>query len=226
MSLLFGLLPLLVLGGIIWAVVGAVRKGPGEPVTLATATAAYANLMMLAGVLGALVGAGNAIKVGLAAINVRYSYHVFEARPAACQGPMDRCGPGPAGWYDGPGPGYLDQQRSQDLVLAITLLAIGIAVVVGHQILFRAVQNLRGGAPIWIIRGRWIALTAICGLVGLGSAAVAVYSTTSYFILSGQNSRQPFGEPAGIAIAFLPAWAFAVSRLLRQLRSGDPTAPG
>ena len=223
MSIIFGLLPLLVLAGIVWAIVGALRKGSGEPLTLATATAFYANLMMLVGILGALVGLGDAIKVGLAAVNVGYSYHVYNRLPP-CAGPVERCGPGaPQGYIDPSSAQYVDQQRSQDLVLAITLIVIGAAVLLGHHLLFRAVRDLRGGSPVWIVRGRWIALTAICGLIGLGSAAVAVYSTASFFVLS-TSSRQPFGDPLGLAIAFLPAWGFAVSRLLRDVRSGSPAA--
>ena len=173
---------------------------------------------------GCTVGLGDAIKVGLAAVNVGYSYHVYD-RPPPCAGPGEKCGPGgPTGYVDPSGAGYLDQQRSQDLVLAITLLVIGTAVLLGHHFLFRAIRDLRGGSPVWIVRGRWIALTAVCGLIGLGSAAVAVYSTASFFVLS-TSSRQPFGDPLGLAVAFLPAWAFAVSRLLRDVRSGNPAAP-
>ena len=216
--MIFGLLPLLVLGGIIWAVVGMLRKGTGEALTLATATAFYANLMILAGILATLIGVGDAVKAALGAVNVGYSYYVYNGPQPPCPGPVEKCGGG------GPPLGYLDQQRSQDAVLAITLVVIGVAVVIGHHFLFKAIRAMKGGSPVWIIRGRWIALTGICGLIGLGSAAFATYTTISFFILSGPASKQPFGESLGIALAFLPAWAFAVSRLLREVRSGSGEA--
>lgn len=135
-------------------------------------------------------------------MNVGYSYFDYYANRPPCPGPLEKC-------VDGPPAGFIDQQHSQDLVMAITLVVIGIAVLVGHHFFFGAIQGLRGGNPIWKMRGRWIAVTAICGLVALGATAVAIYSTISYFILSGSASRQLFGEAVGLAIAFLPAWAFA-----------------
>lgn len=224
MSVIFGLLPLLIVGGVVWAVVGALRRGPGEPLTLATATAFYANIVMLGALLATLIGVGDAIKVALSAVNVAYSYPIYLARPM-CSGPVEKCGPGPPGGYDyGPPSGYLEQQRAQDLVLAITLVVVGVAALVGHHFLFRAVRGLGGGAPIWIVRGRWIALTAVCGVIGLGSAAVAVYTTVSYFLIGPTGAaRQPFGDPLGLAIAFLPAWGVAIRLLLRDLRQGGTT---
>jgi len=167
--------------------------------------------MMLAGILAALVGLGDAIKVGLAAVNVGYSYHVYD-RPPPCAGPVEKCGPGgPTGYVDPSGAAYLDQQRSQDLVLAITLLVIGSAVLIGHHFLFRAIRDLRGGSPVWIVRGRWIALTAVCGLIGLGSAAVAVYSTGQLFrpqhLLQAAIRRPPGprrGLSAGVGVCCVP----------------------
>jgi hypothetical protein len=40
----------------------------------------------------------------------------------------------------------------------------------------------------------------------------------SYFIVGQSQSQQPWGEPLGLAIAFVPAWIYAMTRLVADLR--------
>lgn len=57
MAVLGFLVPLAVLGLIAWAIVGITRRG-GEPFTLATATALYARVLLIVGILMGLTGIG------------------------------------------------------------------------------------------------------------------------------------------------------------------------
>lgn len=60
-------------------------------------------------------------------------------------------------------------------------------------------------------------LPVLTGLVALVSAVVGGYSVLTYFLV-GHQPGMTWADPAGTAIAFLPAWAFAVTRLLGTLR--------
>jgi len=68
----FGLLiPLAVLGLIAWVDRRRHPRG-GDPFTLATATALYARVMLIVGVLMSLVGIGTILKAGIGFINAAY----------------------------------------------------------------------------------------------------------------------------------------------------------
>ena len=203
MAVLGFLVPLAVLGLIAWAIVGITRRG-GEPFTLATATALYARVLLIAGVLMSLTGVGIILKALFGFVNVAYSYYPT----------YNGYGPTPT-----PSSSFDVQQRSQDLVLGITLLAIGALVAGGHLYLGRAVAHMPGGSPGWIVRGTLLGLTVMTAVVGIPSAAVGLYQVLSYFIVgvSSQNP-QPWGETLGLAIAFVPAWIYLMTRLVHDLR--------
>jgi hypothetical protein len=206
------IVPLAVLGLIAWAIVGVTRRG-GEPFTLATATALYARVLLIAGVLMSLAGLGIILKAGFGFINLAYSYY----QPVAY---ADMC---PAGAGPCPPPQYqftfYEQQRSQDLVLGITLLGIGVLVAGVHYFLGRAVAGMPGGSPGWITRGTLLGLTVMTALVGIPSAASGLYQMLSYFIIgTSPQNQQPWGEPLGLAIAFVPAWIYLMWRLVGDLR--------
>jgi hypothetical protein len=194
---------------IAWAVVGVTRRG-GDPFTLATATALYARVMLIAGVLMSLTGLGIIIKAGFGFINPAYSYYTPAAISQLCP-PNAACPPYQFTFYD--------QQRGQDLVLGITLLAIGVLVAGVHLFLSRAVARMPGGSPSWITRGTLLGLTVMTAVAGIPSAAIGLYQMLSYFIVgpSPQN-QQPWGEPLGVAIAFVPAWIYVMWRLVVDLR--------
>ena len=209
MSILGFLVPLAVLGLIAWAIVGVTRRG-GEPFTLATATALYARVLLIGGVLMSLTGLGIILKAGFGFINLAYSYYQPVAYAALCPagGP---CPPQPPGTFSA-------DQRSQDLVLGITLLAIGVLVAVAHLFLGRAVARLPGGSPAWVVRGTLLGLTVMTAVAGIPSAAIGLYQMLSYFIVGQSQGQQPWGEPLGLAIAFVPAWIYAMTRLVGDLR--------
>ena len=131
------LIPLAILGLIAWGIVGVTRRG-SDPFTLATATALYARVVMIAGVLMSLSGLGIILKAAFGFINLAYSY--FQ--------PVAYAGGYPPGVPVAPlteQSNFLEQQRGQDLVLGITLLAIGVLVAGVHLVLGRAVARLLAG---------------------------------------------------------------------------------
>lgn len=210
MSVLGLLVPLAVLGLIVWAVVGVTRRG-GDPFTLATATALYARVMFIAGVLMSLIGIGIILKAAFGFINPAYSYYAAVAISQLCP-PNAACPP----------PEQMDfytQQRSQDLVLGITLVVIGVLVAGVHFFLGRAVARMPGGAPGWITRGTLLGLTVVTAVVGIPSAAMGLYLVLSYFIVGNSlQNQQPWGESLGLGIAFVPAWIYVMWRLVVDLR--------
>ncbi|HEY3193805.1 MAG TPA: hypothetical protein VGK42_01045 [Candidatus Dormibacteraeota bacterium] len=210
MSVLGFLIPVAVLGLIAWVIVGFTRARGAEPFTLATATALYARVALIAGLVMGLVGVGIMIKAALAFINLAYSYYTPQAYPIEAGGKP----PGDGGMP----PDFLTQQRGQDLVLGITLLVVGVLVVVAHYYLARAVSGMPGGSPGWITRGTLLAITVVTAIAGIPSAAFGIYQMLSYFIIGTSAAQQPWGESLGLAIAFVPAWIYAMIRLVQDLR--------
>jgi hypothetical protein len=211
LSVLGLLVPLAVLGLIAWAVVGVTRRG-GDPFTLATATALYARVMLIAGVLMSLIGIGIILKAAFGFINTAYSYYTPVVISQLCP-PNAACPPDQYQFV------FYDQQRSQDLVLGITLLVIGVLVAGVHLFLGRAVARMPGGSPGWITRGTLLGLTVMTAVVGIPSAAVGLYLVLSYFIVgTSPQNQQPWGEPLGLGIAFVPAWIYVMWRLVEDLR--------
>jgi hypothetical protein len=211
LSVLGLLVPLAVLGLIAWAIVGVTRRG-GDPFTLATATALYARVMLIAGVLMSLAGLGILIKAAIGFINLAYSYYAPVAMTQLCPAGAAPC---PYQYQFNFG----EQQRSQDLVLGITLVVIGVLVAGVHLFLARAVARMSGGSPGWITRGTLLGLTVMTAVVGIPSAAIGLYQMLSYFIVgTSPQNQQPWGEPLGLAIAFVPAWIYLMWRLVDDLR--------
>lgn len=205
------LIPIGILGLLAWAAVGF-RSRSTEQFTLATATALYARVLVIAGVLTSLAGAGTILKALIGYINLAYSYYGAQYYP----GPY----PQPVSTPLATANNYLEQQRGQDLVLGITLLVVGILVAVAHVYLARAVAGMVGGSPAWVTRGTLLALTVMTAIGGIPAAAVGLYQMLSYFIVgtTQYQQQQPWGEPIGLAIAFVPAWVYFMTRLVQDLR--------
>jgi hypothetical protein len=203
------LIPVAILGLIVWAIVGFTRKGGGEPFTLASATALYARVMVIVGVVMALSGVGTILKAVFGFINLSYSYF---APPMYASTPGGTIAPPPDL------ANYVDQQRGQDLVLGITLLVIGVLVAGGHVYLARAVAHMVGGSPGWVTRGALLALTVVTAIAGIWSIAIGLNQVLTYFIIGNAQGQQPWGESVGMAIAFVPAWIYAMTKLVQDLR--------
>jgi hypothetical protein len=148
MVVLFGLLPVMVLGALAWGVVALVRRQAGEPLTLATAVAAYAQVLIIVGVVMALSGVATAVKAGLGYAELGYSYQsYFPPLPPPSFPSVQQ-----------PQPLQDEQQRNRhnrdtDLLQGLTLGLIGMLVVGTHLAIARGIRHLRGGAPGWLTRG-------------------------------------------------------------------------
>jgi hypothetical protein len=205
----------LVLGAIAWGAVGALRTRGREEFTLATAANFYAQVLMVAGLLALLSGLALLIKVGLSHIDPAYSYSMPQPPPP---GAPERSGY----FYSGPSIG---QQQTQDLILASVLIVAGLLVAVGHWFLSRFVSTLPGASPAWVVRGTLVALTVLLGLVGIFSTIFAMFAALTYFIIGNRLGSMTFGDPAGTAIVFVPAWIIAMTVLLRQVRQRSGQTP-
>lgn len=204
----------LILGAIAWGAVGALRTRGREEFTLATAANFYAQVLMVAGVLALLSGLALLIKVGLSHIDPAYSYYMPQPPPGAPE----------KGGYFFSGPS-IGQQQTQDLILASVLIVAGLLVAVGHWFLSRFVGALPGASPAWVVRGTLVALTVLLGLVGIFSTIFAVFAALTYFIIGNRLGGTTFGDPAGTAIVFVPAWLIAMALLLRQVRRRSGQTP-
>jgi hypothetical protein len=221
LSVLAFLIPIGFLGLLAWAAVGFRSRGT-EAFTLATATALYARVLLIAGVLTSLTGAGTILKAMIGYINIAYSYYGNQYYSGYA--PL----PSSAPLVQQPVVNYVEQQRGQDLVLGITLLVVGILVAVAHLYLAKAVAGMAGGSRAWVTRGTLLALTVMTAIAGIPSAAVGLYQMLSYFIVgtSQYQQQQPWGEPLGLAIAFVPAWVYFMTRLVQDLRRPHMGATG
>ena len=218
MTVLFFLIPGAVLGLIAWVVIGFMRSRAADAFTLATATAFYARVLMIVGALMSLIGLGVVFKALFAYFNLAYSYYGNIAYAVPCAPTANGC-VSPI-----PDNSYLVTQRSQDLVLGLTLLAIGLVVAIAHFYLARALTRLHGGAPAWLERGTLLALTVTTALGAIPSLAIGLYQLLTYSIIGSSQNTQPWGEAVGAAIAFVPAWLFVMRRLMASLRH-PVTAP-
>jgi hypothetical protein len=228
------LIPVAAIGLIVWIIVG-MRQRTAEPFTSASATAFYAHLMVIVTATAALCGAVLVVKAAFGFWNFSYSYSAgFISGPATspCPSgvPADVCTNPPTPQFD------FTPQRTQDLVLGLTLIVIGAAVAIAHQALARRLRALPGGRPVWVERGAAVAFTILYGFTAIFGLIAAVYTLISYFVVPSSSSGptnffptasggQPFGELVGTAIVFIPAWLVASIYLRRRLRTSAPLPP-
>lgn len=203
MYAVYAVLPVLVIGVIAWGIVAVIRQRGREPFTLATAAAWYGHVTILGSAVMALLGVGLALTSVLGRISLDWSYYVPP--------------------YDG-AVGDLARHRDQDLVLGLTLLGVGVAVLAVHATVVRLVRGLPGGAPGWVTRGNLVMFAAFTGLVSVISATGALYQLLTMWTGSADGTQQ-FGDSAAIAVAFLPAWIVSVVSVLRLTRRGQAPAP-
>jgi hypothetical protein len=228
------LIPTAVVGLIIWIVVG-LRQRAAEPFTLASATAFYSHLMVIVTATAALCGGVLLVKTAFGFWNINYSYGLQNFSGAVS-------GPCPAGAPAGACNPLVPQfdftpQRTQDLVLGLTLVVVGVVVAFAHQALARAVRSLPGGRPVWVARGATVAFTVLYGFAAIFGLIAAAYAVISYFVVPAASvspqgnffptasGGQPFGELIGTAILFIPAWVVAAIYLRRRLRASAPLPP-
>ena len=234
MLVLAVLIPVAVVGLVIWIIVGMKQRGV-EPFTLASATALYAHLMIIVSATAALIGGVLLVKVLAGFINISYSYSGFfsgGSSGAVCPAgvPANLCNPAPP-------QADFTPQRTQDLVLGLTLIIVGVAAAFAHRALARALRTTPGGRPLWVERGAAIAFTTLYGFGALFGLIAGASALISYFVVPGSPNQgfstgfsttsggQPFGDLVGAAIVFIPAWVVVSLSLRRTLRSGALLPP-
>lgn len=214
MTVLAAVIPVGVIGLIVWVVLVLTRRG--APFTLATAASLYAHWMMIAGATMTLAGVALGIKLLFAQVNQAFAY--FVPQSPACPPAAIAAGKCVEPTFTN---GVAEQMR-QDLVLAIVLLVIGGAVLAFHFALARALRSREGGASPIVVMGTLVAFTVLYGLVGLVSLAAGLYSVLNYAVAAAGATPGPFADSLGAAIAFTPAWAVAALRLLRATQHAGP----
>jgi hypothetical protein len=226
-------IPAAIAGLIIWIVVGLRQRG-AEPFTLASATAFYSHLMVVITATAALCGGVLLVKAAFGFWNIKYSYAVSGfsgavSGPCPAGVPAEACNP-QIPQFD------FTPQRTQDLVLGLTLVVVGVVVALAHRALARAVRDLPGGRPMWVERGSTIGFTVLYGFGAIFGLIAAVYTLISYFVVPASTSLQPtfipnasggqpFGELVGTAVLFSAAWVVAAMHLRRRLRTTAPLPP-
>jgi hypothetical protein len=229
MTVLAVLIPVAFLGFIVWFVVG-VKQRSSEPPTVAAAAAFYARLVVIVGTTMALLGGAVAVKALLGFINIAWSYAgsslgITSSTACPTGAPQGFCPPQPTQDFT--------PQRTQDVVLAITLVSVGLLAAAVHVVLGRRIRHRPGGSPDWVQRGSSVAFATLYGFAALYALAGAVYAIVTYIVLpSGAptsffgvstgttSAAAPFGDVAGAAAFFIPAWVVAALLLLRRVRAG------
>lgn len=233
MLVLAVLVPAAIAGLIIWIVVGLRQRG-AEPFTLASATVFYSHLMIVVTATAALCGGVLLVKAAFGFWDIKYSYALsgfsgVSSGPCPAGAPADACNP-QVPQFD------FTPQRTQDLVLGLTLVVVGVVVALAHRALAQAVRDLPGGRPMWVERGSTIGFTVLYGFGAIFGLIAAVYTLISYFVVPASASLQPtfipnssggqpFGELVGTAVLFSTAWVFAAMHLRRRLRATAALPP-
>ena len=219
MTVLAALIPVGVVGLVVWVVLLLTRRG--STFTLATAASLYAAWMTIAGATMTLVGVALGIKLLFAQVNQAWAYFLPQTTGCPAGAPIQKCIQSGADVTVTGGPDVNSLMRS-DLVLAIVLLVIGLAVLGFHYALSRAVRGQPGGDNPIVVRGTLVAFTVLYGLAGLVSLAAGLYGVLNYALAPAGANPSPFADSVGAAIAFAPPWAYAALRLLRATRPAAP----
>ena len=233
MLVLAVLIPVAVIGLVFWVIVG-MKQRAAEPFTLASATALYAQLMIIVTATAALCGGVLLVKVLLGFIDINYSYSAgFISGSSANLCPSGA----PASVCNVPPQPDFSPQRTQDLVLGLTLIIVGVVATFAHRALAQAVRRSPGGRPLWVERGGAIAFTTLYGFGALFGLIAGASALISYFVVPASptagysnvfpitSGRQPFGDAVGAAILFIPAWVVASMFLRRSLNASALPPP-
>lgn len=120
----------------------------------------------------------------------------------------------------------LEDQARGDLLLGLTLLAVGGLCAAGHVLLARAIRGRPGGRPTWLTSGVPIALVVGFGAPGLVALAIGIYAWLSIQLLPATSTQSTqFGEALGMATAFLPIWAIALVLFMRRRSAAQESPP-
>src|SRR5205823_3747659 len=115
--------------------------------------------------------------------------------------------------------GDLTPQRTSDLVLGITLIAVGLLGFALHARLARLMRSEIGGDPAWVRWGALVGFVTLYGFAALLGLAAAVYGIVNWIVVPASEATSnsfnltaglPFGEFVGTAAVFISAWVVSL----------------
>ncbi|MFN2582640.1 MAG: hypothetical protein ABR498_07860 [Candidatus Dormibacteria bacterium] len=227
MIVLFVLIPFAVIGLIAWIAVG-VRKRVDEAFTNASLASLYANLITIVSLMLMLLGIAVGVKAIVGFFNLGYSYTtptVFGLPTGSSGNPSSSCALTGVGCSSASADFTTD--RTNDIALAITLVATGLILLLVHRLLARAVRRRPGGLPSWVHGGTLLGMLALTAAGAIFGIVTTAYGIVTYVITpsASLHAPGPFGEVVGVVAAFLPAWIVCVIVLLRRQRQTEPLPP-
>lgn len=211
MGVLSALVALLLVGAIVAIVVG--RRRESAPWTLATFVGLYAYLLFAVGIVMAAIGAATVVRAGLGYVEPEYSYRRSTYFPI-------RTNTEPKEQFVAREDERIRRERAADLLRGITLLLVGGIVSAAHAAIARTATRAAGASAAPLAHGTLLVLSALSALVGLITLAIGVYTWLQYLLIAPteNQTREPFGEPIGYAIAFTLIWLATLPSVLRIVR--------
>jgi hypothetical protein len=197
MLVVLGLVPLFIVMAAVWPIVAIVKQQEEQSGYTFTACIAswYAQIMCMVGIVVFTMGIGYLFKSLIGYLNLGFSY-----------------GPTPFLIFGQQGPttvAALEQQCLVDLLVRTPSLMVGGPVIYCvFAYLSRTVSAQRLRAPYWVLRGSQLVQTIFLGMVSTVSGLLALNLVLGYLLISppGNQSRVPFGEMLGFALAFMGAF--------------------
>jgi hypothetical protein len=197
MPVVFGLAPLFILLAVIWPIVAVLkeRKEQSDYTFTASIAAWYAQIMCMIGIVVFTAGIGYLFKALIGYIDLDFSYGSMSFPILGSLVPTSVAN--------------FEQQRMVDLVVrAPSLLVGGPVIFYVHAKLSRTVTPQRMRAPYWVLRGSQLLQTAFLGTASTFSSLIALNLLLGYLFIAplGKQSRAPFGEMLGFALAYIGAF--------------------
>ena len=212
------LVPLLLLLAVIWVFaangnVFRARKNE-EPRPIVQTFALTTSLLVLTGAVITLFGVAVIVKAGIGYATLDYSYrHEQYAGQTAAASAAEMA--------------HRESERADDLVRGVTL-AVGGGILSGAYLgISRAIRTPLESTTL-VARRMTVAFSALCALVGLIALVIGLYTMLQYSLVPRppDTPREPWGEPLGIAVAFVPIWLVSIPFLLRAVRHPNDNVGG
>ena len=221
MWVLVGLLPALIVLGLIVAGIAALFRGRGDGrgLEFPTVVAAYAALVMLVSLFLTATGGGLLLKAGFGAMQRDFSYNTqsYSSFDPATRTESRRVDPS-------------DNAIRDDVATGLSLAFAGVVLFVPHALGAAILRRRPGAVSRTVSRGEALLglATATVGL--LASGATALNDIMRRYVLGGTDTLLPFerrhpGGPLAIAIVMLPLVVWFGWRLWREFAEPDGQEP-
>jgi hypothetical protein len=215
MLVVLGLVPIVIIIAIVSPIVAIAKQQEVQAGYTFTACVAawYAQIMAMVGIVVFTMGIGYLFKSLIGYLNLGFSYGPTPFLLVGQQGPTTVAA--------------LEQQRLVDLLVRTPSLMVGGPVIYFvYAYLSRTVTAQRVRAPSWVMRGSQLVQTIFLGTVSTVSGLLALNLLLGYLLISSPDSqsRVPFGEMLGFALAFMGAFVAHVV-IWRRYPGGSWWAP-